>query len=174
MHDYLLRVRPKRSLSTTAIITFFALTIPVFAVLYWYTAPLHAVRWVLGAHIVIALLCLVTLFRQSTVFAALTKDQLVGNGIFSPTVSVPRSRIRSVALAQVYGRESSEISTQFAALDDKGNCVFRMRGEFWHDDDLRTLATALNVGKVEETPPLSREEFYAKYQGSRYWFERKK
>jgi hypothetical protein len=172
MHDYLLRVRPKRSLSTTAIITFFALTFPVFAVLYWLFAYMGGWRTVLLIHVILAVLCLVTLWRQSRVFAALTTDQLVGNGIFSRTVSVTRSGIRGVVLAKVYGRDSSETSIQFAALDAAGKCVFRMRGEFWHDNDLLALATALNVGTVKQTAPLARSEFFAQFPGSKYWFER--
>ena len=171
MHDYALIVRPKRSLLMTSVWTSLALTIPPFAVLYWYTAG-GLWRLVLVAQIVIVVLCLLTLLRQTRVFVALTADRLLGNGIFSRTVSVAISDVRRVALVPVYARDSSDTTIQFVALDARGRCIFRMRGLYWHREDLDRVAAALRVPITTKLDPLTGAEFFEAYPGSRYWFER--
>jgi hypothetical protein len=171
MRDHVLLVRPKRSLLVTAVVTSLALTTPLFAVLYWYTALHDGWHWVLATHIVIVVLCLLTLWRQTTVFVALTSDRLTGNGIFSRTVSVAISEVSGVALASVYDHDSAETTVQFVALDSSGRCRFRMRGQYWHLHDLERVATALGVPVSTDLPPLTDAEFFTSYPGSRYWFE---
>jgi hypothetical protein len=172
MHDFVVRVRPKRSLSLTGSAAFFVLTIPVFAVLYWYTASSGTWNYTLALHLIVLLLFALTLARQSRVFTAVSQVELMGNGIFSPLKQVPLHRIRSVALAPVYGRDSSETSIQFTVLDKDGQCLFRMRGEFWHDHDLYATAEALGVIQLTGIPAMTRQDYFVRYPGSRYWFER--
>lgn len=174
MHDYALIVRPKRSLLMTSVWTSLALTTPPFAVLYWYTANGGLWRLVLATHIVIVVLCLLTLLRQTRVFVALTVDRLVGNGIFSRTVSVAISDVRQVVLVPVYARDSSDTTIQFVALDAQARCVFRMRGLYWHREDLDRVAAALRVPVVTNLDPLTGAEFFEAYPNSRYWFERRR
>lgn len=171
MYDYALIVRPRRSLLSTAVWTSLVLTTPPFAVLYWYTAPSGGWRILLAAHILIVVLCLLTLLRQTKVFVALTADRLVGNGIFSRVVSVPISEVRRVALVPVYGRDSSDTTIQFVAMDARAHCVFRMRGLYWHREDLDRVAAALKVPVVTDVDPLTGSEFFGAYPNSRYWFE---
>jgi hypothetical protein len=174
MHDYVVRVRPKTSLSRTGATTFFALTIPIFAVLYWYNAPVNKWQWVLSLQVVLFGLFIGILIRQSRVFTGVTEHALIGNGIFSPSKQVELANLCSVVLARVYHRDSAETSIQFLANDGSGIAQFRMRGEFWHEDDLRAVVAALGVVNVIENGPFSREEFFARHPGSRYWFERKR
>ncbi|NEM92150.1 hypothetical protein [Galbitalea soli] len=165
-------VRPKRSLLTTAVVTYVAITVPVFAVAYWYTAAVGGWEWILVLHILLALACLATLLRQTRVFAAVSGELVSGNGIFSRTQSVPRSAIARVVLARVYARDSSERTIQLVALDAGGRCLFRLRGQYWAREDLDTFAGAIGCQVVHAGAPLSQGEFFTTYPGSRYWFER--
>jgi hypothetical protein len=167
-----LRVHPKRSLSITAVVTYFVLTTPLFAVLYWYTAASGNWGWLLAVHLALAIACLLTLWRQSRVFAAVTDERLIGNGIFSRVSWVPRADIRRVVLVRVYARDSSDSSVQFLALDGHGDSRFRLRGAYWHDSDLEALTAAIGRDVTRVPAPLSQAEFFAEYPGARYWFER--
>jgi hypothetical protein len=169
---YSVHVRPKISLALTAVVTFFAVTVPIFAVLYWYTAASGTWRWVLGAHILIAIVCLLILLRQMRVFVAVSESALLGNGIFSRLVTVDRAKIDRIVLANVYARASPESTVQFVALDERGHCLFRLRGAYWHPGDIESVAAALGVGAPARTAPLAPPEFFRDYPGSRYWFER--
>jgi hypothetical protein len=156
----------------TGVVVFVIIVVPLSLVLYWYSAQPSAWKWVVAVDIVLLVACLLTLLRQSTVFVAVMKTRLTGNGIFSRVVSVERSRIVRVVLAPVYNRNSSDTSIQFMALDSNGGCLFRMRGTFWHEPDLLAVAKALGVDVLRNDSPLSSAEFFDAYPGSRYWFER--
>ncbi len=66
-----------------------------------------------------------------------TDTELRGNGIFSPMVHVPLDRIRSVLLVPTYVGQAPEAVTQLLVRDARGRRLFRMRGNFWHPQDLR-------------------------------------
>jgi hypothetical protein len=172
MRDFVLLIRPKRSLLRAGILTAVVLTTPLFAVLYWYTSAHGTWHWVLAAHLFVALLCALAVLRQTKIFAGVTAERLVGNGIFSRTVSVPIAGIQGVVFAKVYPRDSPETATQFVALDPTGRCRFRMRGQYWHLADLEAIAAALGVEVTQDPQPLNQHEFFEKYPGSKYWFER--
>ncbi len=164
-------VRPRRSILWTALVSFAVTTLPVFGALYWFTAGLDEWPHLLLTQVLLTMACALVLWRQTTVFSASTGTHLVGRGIFSPLVSVPLAEIRHVVLADVYGHDGTDSSTQFLALDAHGRCRFRLRGQFYHDHDLERLADSLGV-HVERDPDLhSARELFARYPGSAFWFE---
>ena len=170
--DYVLRVRPKPSLSVTGFAVSAIILVPLSLLLLWYAGTNGAWRWIVAVDAALTVLSVSVLVRQLTVFVAVTKDSLIGNGIFSRLVSVKLADIRKIVLARVYTRHSSETSVQFVALDADGNCVFRMRGSYWHSNDLRAVASAVGVQVKSDDTPLNAPEFFEAYPRSRYWFER--
>lgn len=169
--DHLLLVRPKRSLLRYGFITFAVTTLPLFSVLYWYTAPAGTWWQMASIHLAIAGLCMLTYWRQRSVFSRVVGDTLEGNGIFSPVARVPITEVSRVVLAEVYPSHSLDTMTQLVVIDDAGNCRFRMRGQYWHHSDLMAVAKATDAQVVVDPSPLTAKEFFAKYPGSRYWFE---
>jgi hypothetical protein len=171
--SYSLRVRPKPSLSRNAIVVFLVTSIPVFGVLYWYAAAAPVwQRLVDAVYLTVAVACLITMWRQSRVFTGVTSTELVGNGIFSPTESVRLDTIDRVVLVPIFRSHPTETTVQLVALSVDGDCLFRMRGGYWHTTDLTALATAIGRPVVGEQTAISEEDFFAAYPGSAYWFER--
>ena len=170
--QYAVIVRPKAEMTRIAVVTFFITTVPVFAVLYWYTAPMGIWPQILGIHLLIAAACLVTAWRQRRVFSAVSDEVLEGNGIFSKMESVPLSTVVRVALVPVFRSHPNEATTQLVVLGANDQCLFRMRGQFWNDADVTTLVQGIKRPVTREREPLSESEFFDTYPGSAYWFER--
>lgn len=171
--NYVTIIRPKIELSRTALLTFIIVSIPIFGVLYWYTEPHGA--WqalVVAAQITLAVACSALWVRQRQVYSAVSSHAVQGNGIFSPTMVIPLANISNVTLVPVYQSHPNETNTQLVVLGNDGRCLWRLRGQFWHADDLRTITQAIGQPVVVETTPLSADEFFAEYPGSAYWFER--
>lgn len=169
----LVTVRPRRSLLSTAFFSILLVMIPVFGVLYWFADDGHGLALVAVINALVIALATAILLRQLTVHTAVTETELRGSGIFSPLVSVPLDRIASVHLVETYVGQATEPTTQFVAADSDGTCLYRNRGNFWHDGDLRKVAEAIPVPLTVVTEPLTMQEFSQRFPGSAYWFERR-
>jgi len=168
-----LRVRPRRSLMTTAFVSIVLAMIPVFGVLYWFAVQHGSWALVFVVHVAVTVACLLTLARQLTVFTAVTDTQIIGRGIFSPMLRVPLSSIASVVVVPTYIGQSPDPVPQLLVRDASGARLFRLRGTFWNPDDLRAVANALPVAPAFVQEPIAIREFYRTYPGSAYWFQNK-
>ena len=168
-----LRVRPRRSLVTTAFVSIVLAMIPVFGVLYWFAIQHGSWMLVFVVHLAVTIACLATLGRQLTVFTAVTETELVGNGIFSPVVRIPLTAIASVVVVPTYIGQSLEPVPQLLVRDASGHRLYRLRGTFWTPEDLKAVAYALPVAPTFVEEPISIREFYRTYPGSAYWFQNK-
>lgn len=168
-----IRVKPRRSLMTTAFLSIVLAMIPVFGVLYWFAVQHDSWALVFVVHVAVTIVCLGTLARQLTVFTAVTETELVGRGIFSPLVRVPLSQIASVFVVPTYVGQSPDAVLQLLVCDASGRRLFRMRGTFWMPDDLKAVADSLPVTPTLVQEPMGIREFYRAYPGSAYWFQNK-
>lgn len=166
-----LRVRPRRSLMTTAFLSIVLAMIPVFGVLYWFAIQHGSWAMVFVVHLAVTILSLATLGRQLTVFTAVTETELIGRGIFSPLLRVPLSSIASVAVVPTYIGQSPDAVMQLLVRDESGARLFRMRGTYWNPEDLTAVAEALPVAPTYVQEPIGIREFYRAYPGSAYWFQ---
>ena len=167
------RVRPRRSLMTTAFVSVVLAMIPVFGVLYWFAVQHGSWALVFVVHLAVTIVCLATLGRQLTVFTAVTDTELIGRGIFSPMLRVPLSSIASVLIVPTYIGQSPDPVLQLLVRDAAGARLFRMRGTYWTPDDLKAVANALPVAPTFVQEPMGINEFYRTYPGSAYWFQNK-
>jgi hypothetical protein len=168
-----LRVRPRRSLVTTAFLSIVLAMIPVFGVLYWFALQHGSWALVFVVHLAVTILSLGTLGRQLTVFTAVTEAELIGRGIFSPILRVPLSAIASVVMVPTYIGQSPDAVMQLLVRDESGARLFRMRGTYWNPEDLTAVADALPIAATYVQEPIGIREFYRKYPGSAYWFQNK-
>jgi hypothetical protein len=168
-----LRVRPRRSLMTTAFVSIVLAMIPVFGVLYWFAVQHGSWGLVFVVHLAITIACLAILARQLTVFTAVTETELVGRGIFSPILRVPLSAISRVIIVPTYIGQSPDAVLQLLVQDASGARLFRMRGTYWNPEDLRAVANALPSTPKVVQEPIGIREFYRTYPGSAYWFQNK-
>lgn len=173
-HGTRVRVRPKHSLLSNAFASIVLGTTPLFAVVYWFTAVRGGMGLAILAHAIVVGAALLLLWRQLRVFCAVTDDELIGNGIFTPLVRVRLSDVRRVLLVPTYVGAAPDPVVQLLVTGDGGRRLFRMRGNFWQDADLRALAAALPV-PVEEVPEaMSLRDFFRSYPGAAYWFEHRR
>jgi hypothetical protein len=168
-----LRVRPRRSLVTTAFVSIVLAMIPVFGVLYWFAIQHGSWGLVFVVHLAVTIGCLATLWRQLTVYTAVTETDLVGRGIFSPLVRIPLATVASVVVVRTYVGQSPDPVSQLLVRDAGGARLFRMRGNYWTPEDLTAVAKALPVTPTFVEEPISIREFYRTYPGSAYWFQNK-
>ena len=157
----------------TALVSIVLGMIPVFGVLYW-AGMMHG-TWqiVLVVHLLIVAAGIATLLRQLSVFSAVSATELSGRGIFSPLERVPFTEISDVVIVPTYVGESPEPVKQLLVRNAAGQRVFRMRGNFWHPDDLAAIAAALPVKPTVVKEPMILSDFFRLYPGSAYWFENK-
>lgn len=171
----LVLVRPRRSLMTTAFLSILAAMVPVFGVLYWFAAVRGSATTVITVAVVNVIVVVgasVALLRQLTVHTEVTETEVRGSGIFSPMVRVPMATIGSVHLVETYVGQGVEPTTQLVVCDEDGQCLFRNRGNFWHDGDLRAVAEAIPAPLHVVSSPMTMPEFFRAYPCSAYWFER--
>ena len=127
--------------------------------------------WIALMQAIVVGVSLALLARQLTVDTVVADGELRGRGIFSPMVRVPLDTIASVDVVPVYVGQSPETVPQLLVRDAEGRRLFRLRGTFWHADDLTKVMDALPVPAQIVTEPMSFPEFFAAYPGSAYWFE---
>jgi hypothetical protein len=167
-------VRPKSSLLGDAFVAIVLGTTPIFAVVYWFTATHGGREIALVAHAIVIAIGLLLVWRQLRVFCAVTDDELIGNGIFTPLVRVKLDRIRHVHLVPTYLGAAPDPVLQLLVTGDDGRRLFRMRGNFWRASDLHELAAALAVPVEETRETITMREFFVGYPGSAYWFENRR
>ena len=168
------RIRPKYSLLSNALAAIVLGTAPIFGVMYWFAWERGGVEFVVLGNILVLTLGLLLLWRQLSVYAAVTETELIGNGIFSPLLRVPLGAIRGVLLVPTYLGAAPEPALQLLVVGEGDAPLFRMRGNFWHEHDLRALASALPVPTESVREPMSLQDFFRAYPGSAYWFENRR
>lgn len=166
-----LRIVPRRSLLVSALVSIIVVVVPVSAVLYWFAIPRGQGPWIGLMQAIVVVVGLILMWRQLTVDTVVADGELRGRGIFSPMVRVPLEQIATVDVVPTYVGQSAETVPQVLVRDADGRRLFRLRGNFWHAQDLTTLTEALPVPAHVATEPMSLPEFFAAYPGSAYWFE---
>lgn len=167
----LVRIRPRRSLIRVGTASFVVLLIPLTLAFVFAVHNGHGMTLAIEGDLAIAAVALAVLLRQLLVHVEATPSFLRGNGIFSPMVQVPRTRIiavHRVALARV-GRDPAR---QTLFVDRDGVTVFRMRDYFWDDDDLDRLTAVIDPACDRPVLRVDQVELDARFPGARYWFER--
>lgn len=169
----LVHIRPRRALISSAVVSMLLAMAPVFFLLYWFTVPAGTWPVVAALQVAVLVACVALGFRQLRVFVAVTDSQLVGNGIFTPTVRVALHDIAQVLLVETYRGHAPETVTQVLVLGADGRRVFRMRGNYWHASDLADLTAVLPVPAERGAEPMPLSAFFRLYPSSAYWFENK-
>ena len=168
-----LTIRPKRELSHKAVLIALLTGVPLFAVLHWYTATCPEWQYlVLAVQLTLLLTGALTLWRQSKVFTRVAGGRLEGNGIYSAFESVALDGISRIVMVRVFRSSPDDAVTQLIAVGEDDECLYRLRGQFWHLADFRLLADGIAKPVTTRTLPLSESEFFETFPGSAYWYER--
>lgn len=168
------RIRPKFSLLSNAFAAIVLGTAPIIGVAFWFASTRGGIELVTIAAILVLAGGLLLLWRQLSVYCAITDTELRGNGIFSPMVRVKLADIREVELIPTYLGAAPDPALQLLVTGDNGKRLFRMRGNFYHRAELRAFAAALPVPAETVAEPMSLQDFFRAYPGAAYWFENRR
>lgn len=165
-------LRPRAGLARAAWLTFFALTTPLFAVLYWLLAPHNGWRVVFAAHVAVALV-----FAAFTAAVLHTRIRFDGSvitetGVFGGRRRVPVADVARVLILDVYQPGALDTHRQLFLIGRNDAVLLRLRGQLWQQSDIDALAAAVGAPMERETQPLARREVKRLHPGLLRWFER--
>jgi hypothetical protein len=168
---YELVVRPRASLVRTAVTSAVASLVPVLVALLLLSRPAGQLAAVLGVTGLVVVACLLAWLRFRAVFAGVTAEHLVKRPFDGRLARVDRADVQEVVVASTFRGQSTETVTQLLALSADGGCLVRLRGTFWSDDALESVAEALGVPVVHVPRPVPLGEFYRSWPTCRRWYE---
>ncbi len=147
--------------------------VPVFGVLLFFgmqngSWPLSA-----GGALLTAGFCILLYRRYRLTFIGVTASTVEERGYWGTRTSFVRSDVATVVLATTYSRSSPEPLPQLVIRDSDGIRILRMRGNFWSVEAMRSVISAMDVTPILPAEVMSSEEFFTRFPGAAYWFERR-
>lgn len=165
------RVRPRRGLLLNGLLVLFLVPLPVFGTLIVLGVPNGSWPIAVAGEAFCILLCAVGYLLFKSTWVAVSADAILERSLVGRQRSVPRARVHSMVLAFVYSGSSNETLPQLIVRDSEGSRLLRLRGIFWTEASIRTIAASIG-GPLETVPnPLTAGQFFDRYAGSAYWFE---
>lgn len=164
--------RPRTRLMRAAWITYLSLTTPVFAVMYWLTAPHDEWPVVLVVHIGLTLVFVAVAASVLRVRVCFNGSSVAERGILGPRRPVPVTEVARVILLDLYQPGALDTHRQLFLLGADGRVLLRLRGQLWEQSDIDALAAAVGAPVERQPKPLSRAEVMRLHRGLLRWFER--
>lgn len=153
-------------------LTYFSLTTPLFAVLYWLTVPSGGWRSVLAVHVGLTLVFGAVAASVLRIRVSCDGTVVTERGLLGRPRRVPVSDVARVLLLDLYQPGALDTHRQLFLLARDGRVLLRLRGQLWAQTDLDALAASIGT-PVERLPqPLSRAELKRLHPGLLRWFER--
>ncbi|MBC7725324.1 MAG: hypothetical protein H7146_11350 [Burkholderiaceae bacterium] len=172
--DWIVRVRPRRSLARHGALAVLIVSVTLIATLA--LIGVSPSRWpgVIAAEaVLLAVAVLVYIVYRRTVIAVSTVE-LVECSYSGRELRVDLANISRAAIHRTYRTHATDSTLQLIALDSSGRTLLRMRGVIWSDDNIREVALALGVPVGDFPDPVTSAEFFATYPGSAFWFENRR
>ncbi|MEY2847437.1 MAG: hypothetical protein RI885_102 [Actinomycetota bacterium] len=166
-------VRPRRSLVRRLTLSFAGGTSPVFLALYILSIPRGTGVTVLAGHALVVLVFVLVLTRRTRQMIWVTDAAVVRIGLFGGPRVVPRQSIASLVLTETYRTNAPDTATQLLLQDAAGARLLRLDGVFWDGEAIARLVAALEIPPADDTDPMTAREYFARYPGSAFWFQRR-
>ncbi|RNE62218.1 hypothetical protein [Cryobacterium tepidiphilum] len=165
-------VRPRPRLMRAAWLTYLSLTTPVFAVLYWLTAPHDGWGMVLAVHVGLTLVFVAVAASVLHVRICVDGTTVTRRGVPGRARPVPAAAVAKAVMLDLYQPGALDTHAQLFLLGHDGAVLLRLRGQLWAQSDMEALAAAVGA-PVERLPqPLSRAEVKRLDPRLLRWFER--
>ncbi|MCU1570724.1 MAG: hypothetical protein JWR33_1465 [Naasia sp.] len=131
-------------------------------------------RWpsVLAVLPVTAVIVTLTAIRMRHTVIEVRATTVLDRGYFLPGVHVPLAELHSILVVRLLADDSSGFHRQLFVLDRSGRTRIRMRGQYWHPDDLPRLERVLGLPVRNAGPPITAAEFRDRYRRNLMWHER--
>jgi len=166
------RLRPNRSLFWQAVAGILAFLVPVSTALYFLTAPDGPWLVVLVSQVALVAIFLAAFFSYLQTGFWISRHGIIERGFFGRWTSVPRERIDAIILANTYRGSGSDTAPQLFVCDGNGKQLLRMRGQFWSESAMRSVAEMLDIPLTELGESVSASELLDSHPGLLYWFEK--
>jgi len=166
-------VRPRTSLHVAGLLSFAFVTIVLFGALYWLAAKNNTVEAIGVAHAVFIAICAFIYVRYRRLSFIIHDDYIIERHLFRLHSRIDIADVAKVVRARTYRPQSIETVKQLLALDQDGQRLFRMRGQFWTTDAIDTVMRASRAPVVFLEIPMSQTEFFEEFPTAPYWFQRR-
>lgn len=168
---FTVRVWPQKGLVRSGIMTLIIVPLPLIGVLIFLRLPAGA----LPAAAATVFVCLAIGFWTLTLFKGtsigITADAIEEVGFFGQKIVSLKEDIGSVVLVHTYYGELAETHPQLIVRNRDDQRMLRMRGTFWTEESMRTVANELGVTLDEPPTPMTARQMFSRYPGTAYWFE---
>ncbi len=165
-------IRPRVQLIRQTRLAAAALILPVFAAMLWFSLPRGTWLRVAIAFAFVLALYLAGAALLRGVSIRLGPDGLVERGYFRRQSRIPAKRIATALVIDVYRGVSAETDRQLFLVDTTGELLVRMRGEFWTNEAIETVAAAFDVPIRREADPVTAAQLRHDHAELLFWFER--
>jgi len=168
------QVRPHAHILRQYTFALVASLVPLFALLYW--LALSPVVWthMLIGFVVTCLAWTLAYVGHNRAFIRVTDTAITERGFLGRTNVVPIDVVSSIIALELYRSGSLDTYPQLFVIDDEGNLLVRMRGQFWSRDDMEKIVDALDVPVVRVPEPLTLRDLNRLRPELLYWFERRR
>jgi hypothetical protein len=165
-------LRPHAHLYKRGLVAIFALTTPVFAVLYWLTIPDGVWPLVLGIHILAVAATTLGVLSYFSTTIQFVPEGVRERGFFGRTIEVRHGMVGSVLLIDLYEGSTLDTQPQLFVTGTDGRVLIRMRGQFWAFADMERVAEELDVPITKRAESVTLTELRRTSPELLYWFER--
>ncbi|MCW4458708.1 hypothetical protein [Microbacterium sp. MPKO10] len=167
-------VRVRRSLLWQGLLIVCVIAIPLLLTLYWLAIPAGAGWWVLAAQVLLMIALLVIGIRYAGMRVTVTASELVTVPFLPGSRSFELADVARAIVLQLRRSGGTDPVTQMFVLDDEGALLLRMRGEFWADDAINSIAARLVTAPVEHMQnTVTLDELQRTNPDMLTWFERR-
>jgi hypothetical protein len=169
----LVRLTPKRGMLRGVVWSILLVTVPVLGVLFFLGLGNGSWPIALAGFVLSAGLCLIGYSLYRSTFIGVTTTTIEERGFWGGTTSARRADVASIVLAKTYTAAAPDPVPQLIVRSTEGSRMLRMRGIYWTLDDMRSVVVALDASPSLPIETMTTEEFFTRYPGSAYWFERR-
>lgn len=172
---FVVKVHPRRSLVRNGVLSYVLLSLPLFGTLYFFSTSSAVWFSVFSVHMLTLGIAALVYLRFTAVFIGVTSTAIYERGFLGRQREMCVAKVATAALVYTYRSSSTESSPQLLVRCTDNNRVLRMRGIFWSEADMRSVAAVITSSAAivldERTEPVTARTFFAEYPGSAYWFE---
>ena len=166
-------LRPRSGSFATSVVTTGALSVlPPSLALFALSIPTGRWPTVLAVLLVTTGVVALAAIRMRNTLIEVRETTVIDRGYWGPGARVPLAELQSILVVKLMAGGSPEIHKQLFVLDRAGRTRIRMRGQYWHPDDLRRLERVLGLPARTADAPLTASEFRSVYRRNLLWHER--
>lgn len=150
-----------------------ALCAPIFAVLFWVMIPAGTWLWVATAQLVTMLALVLALLGANRAYVSVGPAGFSERDILGHIRTIDAAEVASVILMNLYRSDTLDTQPQLFAVGHGGELLLRMRGQFWSEEAMETVADELGAPVLRVADPLTLVELNRWQPGLVHWFERR-